>query len=56
MNIHYRYSKIFKANFYEVVFATIRLSGINIRMLVNVFCSLSLLPLLNGVPKIGKVA
>ena len=30
MNIHYRYSKIFKINFYEVVYALLTLSGINI--------------------------
>ena len=37
MNIHCRYSKIFKANFYEVVYAMLRLSGINITMLVKFF-------------------
>ena len=47
MNIHYRYSKTFKGNFYEVVYALLTLSGVNITMLVNLF-SLSLLPLLSG--------
>ena len=37
MNIHYRYSKIIKVNFYEVVYAILTLSGINITMLVNFF-------------------
>ena len=37
MNIHYRYSKIFKANFYEVVCAVLTLSSINITMLVKFF-------------------
>ena len=53
MNIHYRYSKIFKVNFYEVVKAILTLSGMNIIMLVNFF-SLSLLPLFSGAPRIWQ--
>ena len=42
MNIHYRYGKIFKVNFYEVVYAVLTLSGINITIcLLNVFCLVS---------------
>ena len=37
MNIHYRYSKFFKVNFYKVVYAVLTLSGINITMLVKLF-------------------
>ena len=37
MNIHYRYSKIFNVNFYQVVHATLTLSGKNITMHVNFF-------------------
>ena len=37
MNIHYRYSKIFKVNFYEVVYAILTLFGINIAMFVKFF-------------------
>ena len=47
MNIYYRYSKIFKVNFYEVLYAILTLCGINITMLVKFF-SLSLLPLFSG--------
>ena len=37
MNIHCRYSKIYKVNIYEVVYAILMLSGINITMLVQFF-------------------
>ena len=37
MNIHYRYSKTLNVNFYQVVYAILTLSGINIIMLVNFF-------------------
>ena len=37
MNIHYRYSKICRVNFYKVVYAILTLFVINIAMLVNVF-------------------
>ena len=37
MNIHYRYCKIFEANSYEVVYAVLTLSRINITMLVKFF-------------------
>ena len=37
MNIYNRYSKILKVNFYEVLYATLTLSGINIAMLVKFF-------------------
>ena len=48
MNIHYRYSIIYKVNFYEVVHAISTLSGINVTM----FVFLSLLPLFSGAPRI----
>ena len=35
MNIHYRYGKVFKVIFYEVVYAILTLSGFNIAMLVK---------------------
>ena len=35
INIHYRYSKVFKVIFYEVVYAILTLSGFNIAMLVK---------------------
>ena len=53
MNIYYLHSKIFKVNFYEVVFAMLTLSGINITMLVKFF-SLSLLQLFSGAPRIWQ--
>ena len=39
MNIHHQYSKIFKVNFYEVVYAILTLFGINSRptLLVKFF-------------------
>ena len=51
----HQYSKIFKLIFFEVMYAILTLSGINITMLVNFFFfSLSLLPvpLFSGVPRI----
>ena len=53
INIHFRYTKIFEVNFFEVVYITLTLFGINITMLVKFF-SLSLLPLFSGAPKIWK--
>ena len=53
MNIHFRCSKSFIVNFYEVVYAILTLSDINITMLVNFF-SLSLLPLFNGASRFGQ--
>ena len=37
MNIRYRYSKIFKVNFYKVVYTILTFFGINITLLVNFF-------------------
>ena len=53
MNIHYRYSKVFKVNCYEVVYAVLTLSGINVTVLVKFF--LSLLSLFMAHQRLGKV-
>ena len=37
MNIHCRCCKMFKVNFYDVVYAILTLSGTNITMLVTFF-------------------
>ena len=54
MNIHYRCSKIFTVNFYEVVYTILTLSGIDITVVVMFFFSLSLLPLFSGTLRIRQ--